>query len=271
MASVRDLMPPPPVPFTGTPWFDLRFTSFDLETTSADPEEARIVSAAVLNIGGRRATESWTWLVDPGVEIPEEATAIHGVSTEHVLEAGELPGDAVPAIVEQLAARSTGAPIVIFNAPYDLTVLDRECRRYGVQPLQDRGDLLVVDPLVVDKHIHRYRPGSRKQGPTCRYYNIIIEAETHDSAYDARLAAFLARRLCREARIVRRDEWEENPLQDEWDRLRCDPRALHDAQIGWYRNQASGLAVHFRKQGDADAADRVRTEWPLAPAGGPPA
>jgi DNA polymerase-3 subunit epsilon len=265
MTSVRDLMPPPPVPFTGIPWFDLRFASFDLETTSADPEDARIVAAAAIEIGGRRATDSRTWLVDPGIEIPADATAVHGITTEHAHELGELPGDAVPAIVDRLAARPEGCPIVVFNAAYDLTVLDRECRRYGVQPLQDRGTLLVVDPLVIDKHIHRYRPGSRKQAPMCAHYNLGLEADAHDADYDARCAAFLARRICRNASVIRRDDHETWPLQAEWDRIRCDPAALHDAQVGWYAFQARGLAAHFRSQGKRDEADRVREDWPIVP------
>jgi DNA polymerase III subunit epsilon len=264
MTSVRDLMPPPPKPFTGTPWFDLRFASFDIETTSPDPEQARIVAAAAIEIGGRRATDSRTWLVDPGIEIPAGATAVHGITTEHARELGELPGDAVPAIVERLAARPDG-PIVIFNSPYDLTVLDRECGRYGVQPLQDRGPLLVVDPLVIDKHIHRYRPGSRKQAPMCAHYRLRLEPNAHDADYDARCAAFLARKICREARVIRRDEWEERPLQAEWDRVRCDPVALHAEQADWYGFQARGLAAHFRQQGKREDADRVTQDWPLVP------
>lgn len=264
-ASIRDLVEPEPQPFTGTPWYERRFVSLDLETTAPDPEDARIVTAAVLEIGGRRPTRSRSWLVDPDVEIPAGAVAVHGITTEQAREAGELAGDAVPAILDELAARPDGCPIVVFNAPYDLTVLDREARRCDVPPLQDRGPLLVIDPLVIDKHLHRYRPGSRKLDAMCQHYKIVLDADGHDADFDARAAAFLARRLCRDARAIRRDEWEERPLQGEWDRIRGDAVALQDAQVGWYGFQARGLAAHFRQQGKRDDADRVREDWPLVP------
>jgi DNA polymerase-3 subunit epsilon len=265
MTSVRDIMPPEPEPFTGTPWFEQRFVSLDLETTHPEPDVARIVTASVLEIGGRRPTVSRSWLVDPDIEIPAGAVAVHGITTEQAREAGELAGDAVPAIIETLAARPGDCPIAVFNSPYDLTVLDREARRCDVTPLQDRGPLLVIDPLVIDKHLHRYRPGSRKLGPMAEWYRVVTGADGHDADYDARLAAFLARRLCRDALVIRRDEWEEQPLQAEWDRIRCDAVALHAAQAGWYGFQARGLAAHFREQGKRDEADRVREDWPLVP------
>jgi DNA polymerase-3 subunit epsilon len=98
------------------------------------------------------------WLVDPGVEIPEGATEVHGITTERVRAEG-LPTDA--AIGEILTALDqalgTSRPLVIFNARYDLTVLDREARRqhYDVEeggPVSSLalGCRRVVDPLVLD-------------------------------------------------------------------------------------------------------------------------
>jgi len=263
-ASIRDLVQPEPQPFTGTPWHRRRFAAFDLETTSADPEEARIVAAAAVEVGGQRPTTSRSWLVDPGVEIPAGATAVHGITSEQVREAGEMPGDVVPRIVDTLAQRPAGAPIVIFNAPYDLTVLDRECRRLGVEPLQNRGELLIIDPLVIDKHLHRYRKGKRQLEPMCKHYRVEFSG-AHDADFDAIAAARLAFRIARNGRAIRRDHWEQNPLQAEWERIRDDARALHTAQIDWYRFQAVGLALHFRKEGKPEDADRVRTDWPLVP------
>ena len=53
------------------------FVGFDLETTSTDPFEARIVTACVAPEKGA----AQRWLVDPGIEIPPGAAAIHGIST----------------------------------------------------------------------------------------------------------------------------------------------------------------------------------------------
>lgn len=268
MRSVRDLVAPeptPPEPFTGTPWWDLPIVGFDLETDSPEPEHARIVSAAVVQVGGGQPRRSRSWLVDPGVEIPAEASAVHGITTEQARAAGELPGDAVPAIVEALAQRPADSALVIFNAPFDLTVVDREARRYGVQPLADRGPLHVVDPLTIDKHLHRYRPGKRQLVPMCDHYRAWLDGDGHDADFDALLACRLAWVIGTKGRVVRRDEWEENPLQAEWLRIRADLPALHAAQVDWYAFQARGLAAHFRQKGKPDDADRVREDWPIIP------
>ena len=46
--------------------------AFDLETTSANPKEARIVTSALVRIDGRDV-QKVEHLADPGIEIPEDA------------------------------------------------------------------------------------------------------------------------------------------------------------------------------------------------------
>ena len=65
-----------------------RMLSFDLETTSANPRTARIVTSALVRIDGSEISASET-LADPGVEIPEEAAAVHGITTEHARAEGQ--------------------------------------------------------------------------------------------------------------------------------------------------------------------------------------
>jgi hypothetical protein len=131
----------------------------DLETTGRDPEEARIVSASLVEVGGGLPLRERAWLVDPGVEIPEGATEVHGITTERVRAEG-LPTDA--AIGEILTALDqalgTSRPLVIFNARYDLTVLDREALDVG-EPF-----VLHIDRADADRH----RAASLRGWPTRR-------------------------------------------------------------------------------------------------------
>ena len=52
--------------------------------------------------GGGRELVSKTWLVDPGVEIPDGATAIHRITTERARRDGRPPVHAVAEIVRAL-------------------------------------------------------------------------------------------------------------------------------------------------------------------------
>ena len=60
-------------------WSDVRFVGFDTETTGRDPLSAEIVMAAV----GEQE-----WLLKPTAPIPQEATEIHGITTETAMARG---------------------------------------------------------------------------------------------------------------------------------------------------------------------------------------
>ena len=265
MTSIRDLMPPPPVPFTGTPWWERRIVGFDLETTHADPEDARIVVAAVVEVGAGQPPTSRSWLVDPGIEISADATAVHGITTEQAREAGYFAGDVLPEILDALAARPEGSALVIFNARYDMTVGDREARRYGLVPLHERGPLHLFDPFIADKHLDKYRPGKRTLSAIAGHYGIRLDEDAHDADYDALLACRLAWKIATAGKVIRRHAHEVNPLQAEWDRIRPDIEALQPAQQQWARFEAASLALHFRRAGNHRRAGEVRQEWPVIP------
>lgn len=232
-------------------WHRGRLAAFDIETTGTDPESDRIVTAAVSLLGGGVPEEHRSWLVDPGVEIPQGATEVHGVSTERARAQGGEPGPAVEEITGLLAEQvRAGVPIVAFNARFDLTILDREARRYGLTPLVERlggpAEILVIDPHIIDKHFDRYRKGKRTLDAVCSNYRVPLEA-AHDANADALAAARLAFRLA--ASIP---ELAAMPL-----------RELHESQVAWAAEQAASLEEYFRSRG---RDERVQRQWPLVAA-----
>lgn len=60
---------------------------FDLETTGTDFTNDRIVEISILKIYPNGNRESKTWLVNPTIPIPKQASDIHGITNERV--AGE--------------------------------------------------------------------------------------------------------------------------------------------------------------------------------------
>jgi DNA polymerase-3 subunit epsilon len=253
-----------------THWTDGRLVAFDLETTSVDPEEARIVQAAVVECGGGKPTFDLSLVVDPGVEVPEAAAAIHGYTTERVRAEGTPAAEAVPALVEVLAAGlGGGAPLVAFNARYDLTVLDREARRHGAAPLQERVELAVVDPFVLDRWLERYRKGSRRLDAQVAHWRASLDG-AHDATADALAAARLAWRIGKAGEVQRRvrdaDEGRERAaLRREWEAVRHDPRKLHAAQARWVEAERPRFAEYLASKGKHEEAARVAAEagWPV--------
>ncbi|MFD6735931.1 exonuclease domain-containing protein, partial [Micromonospora aurantiaca] len=102
---------------------DIRKMGFDTETTGPDPTEARIVTAALVVRGGGRDDTVMSWLINPGVPIPEEAAKIHGVDDAKAAE-GADPKEALDDIAERLVAGLRyGMPVIAFNLSFDWTVL----------------------------------------------------------------------------------------------------------------------------------------------------
>lgn len=247
--------------------------ALDLETTDTDPHRDRIVTAAVVAIvpsapGGRPEVSTRTWLADPGVDIPAEATAIHGVSTEHARREGRPAADVVAEVAGHLERLWTaGTPLCAFNAAFDLTMLDAELRRHHGRGLPLGGP--VVDPLCIDRHLRpvRGRQDRRTLADVCAHYGVRLEG-AHTSDGDAiaaaRLAWVLAKRHPDTVGLL-------------------DPRVLHGRQAGWYREQENAYAARQEwkleqrtaRDGDSEETDRLRDRiariraaaesWPLLP------
>lgn len=68
-----------------TCWYEGPLAAFDTETTGVDVERDRIVSAAlVVQDGPGSRPRATRWLVNPGTSVPEGATAVHGLTDEHL-------------------------------------------------------------------------------------------------------------------------------------------------------------------------------------------
>ncbi|MEU6057947.1 3'-5' exonuclease [Streptomyces sp. NPDC047097] len=230
-----------------TPWHAGRLAGFDLETTGVDVEADRIVTACVVQVGAGQPVQSATWLADPGIDIPEEATAVHGITTERARAEGRPAAEVVAellAVLGQVIAH--GIPIVAMNARYDLTMLDREARRYGLDPLSaGLGGLVVIDPYVIDKAVDTYRRGSRKLTALCEHYGVAMGA-AHTADADA-LAA------CRVA-------WRQATLHPRLADMALPE--LHAVQAGWAAEQAASLQDYLRRK---DPAAVCPPEWPVIP------
>ncbi|MEX3106867.1 3'-5' exonuclease [Streptomyces sp. V2] len=234
-----------------TCWYEGPLAAFDTETTGVDVESDRIVSAALVvqDATGTRPRVN-RWLVNPGVPVPSSATAVHGLTEEHLQRNGRWPAPVMYEIAELLTEQAAvGRPLVVMNAPFDLTLLDRELRRHRASSLDDwlgQSALRVLDPRVLDKHLDRYRKGRRTLTDLCAHYEVTL-AEAHDAAADALAALEVVRAVGR--RFSARLE-------------RLSPGELHTLQTGWHAAQARGLQAWFARSGQEETVD---PSWPLRP------
>lgn len=230
-------------------WHLGRLAGFDTETTGVDVESDRIVTACVVQVGGSQPVQAANWLANPGIDIPEGAAKIHGITTERAVAEGAPAAEVIDQVIAALAqCVSAGQPVVAMNASYDLTILDREARRHGIRPLTDLVQPVVIDPRVLDKQIDRYRRGGRKLTDLCQHYKVALDG-AHTADADAIAACRVAWRIASQHPRIGG-----TALPD-----------LHALQIEWAREQAESLAAYFARSGKQAEADGVRTEWPLIP------
>ena len=64
-----------------------RFAVIDVETTGFSPVADRVVEFACVIVQDRRIEYTWSTLVNPLRPIPRYATAVHGITDEHVANA----------------------------------------------------------------------------------------------------------------------------------------------------------------------------------------
>ncbi len=227
-----------------TSWSMNPRAAFDLETTGKDPRTARIVTASIVVVDETGAVaDMHEWLADPGVEIPEEAAAIHGVSTAHARANGRA-ADVVTAEVSAVLSTlfANNIPVIAFNASYDFTVLANEAKRHSLEQI---AAVPVIDPFICNKHVDKFRKGSRTLVALCEEYGIKLD-DAHTSAADAEATLRLA-----------------DALAAKYSALRKDVQELHQDQVSWAREQAADFQSYLRRAKDPAAI--IEGDWPVLP------
>lgn len=224
------------------PLWAARLAVFDTETTGIDTEHSRIVSAALAILGDSgEVIERYDWMIDPGVEIPDAAVRVHGITTEVARASGIEASVGIQQITDRIAeVFDRGLPLVVYNAPYDLTLLRSEQSRYGIAGGQFSP---VLDPLVIDKQCDRYRKGKRTLVHVAEHYGVEL-GNAHDAGEDAIASGRVMQRIA--AKYI-------TSLPD-------DLEQLHAVQTTWAAAQAENFQQYMRRARDPQFV--ANGEWP---------
>lgn len=243
---------------------EIKFAAFDIESTGPDPKSDRIVTANVTYAdvvdGELKIGSQVNWLLDPGIEISEGASAIHGVTTEKARAEGGDYAQGLRDIISTInASTMEGDVLVAYNAAFDLTMLHHEAKRVFPSEQLVIPYRRVLDPFVIDKSFDKYRKGKRTLTATAAHYGISLE-NAHTADADAEAALKLAWVLLKDPRLANRF-----------------PDGVMKPQEVAYRQQAEGLAEYWRKKASQmqlddpegaaelrERADGIGTEWPVA-------
>ena len=160
----------------------MREIVLDTETTGLDPLRGdRLVEIGCIEIFNRMPTgQSYHVYINPERDMPAEAFAVHGLSTEFLASKPLFTE-----VVDEFLAFIADTPLVIHNASFDISFINAELERIK-RPVIARDRL--VDTLLLARRKH---PGvSNRLDDLCSRYAIDNSRRTkHGALLDAELLA----------------------------------------------------------------------------------
>lgn len=223
----------------------LKLVTLDCETSGVDVNKDRIITFFMRAKKGEEVVYENNWIINPGIEIPDGAAKVHGMSTEWVQENGRTDvNEAISSILFALEGFAKKDYIVCgYNHSFDLKILDSESKRHFMDHLTFPDTARFLDPLVIDRHIDRYRKGSRKLADVAKWYGVEVdESLLHDASGDVELTEQLVPKVLNAA-------W--NKLKTEREGMSPDDFItwLQDKQREWKAEWAEHLTEYFAKAG----------------------
>ena len=160
--------PLPPLPARLA--LDRPLVVFDIEATGLNKRTDRIVAIALVRYEPIGTVEQVSYLLNPGIPIPEEATRIHGISDADVVGAPSFAE-----MAETLAEHFAGADLAGYNVlGFDIQMLMEEFARVN-RPFSLEGR------RVLDAQRIFFRNEPRDLSAALRYYC----GDSHDNSHDA--------------------------------------------------------------------------------------
>ncbi len=165
---------------------DRALVFLDLETTGLDIEKDRIVEIGLVRLETDGTRKQLVERVDPGIDIPDQATKVHGIRTEEVR--GLFGRPKLAKVAPRLLAFMADADLAGFNSMnFDLPLFARECVRHQI-------DFSCADRRQVDAKIifnvketswDRFLMGPRNLTAALRHYCGRELEGAHSAAADA--------------------------------------------------------------------------------------
>ncbi len=162
----------------------MRQIFLDTETTGLSAENGdRIIEVGCVELVARKLTgNNLHFYLNPGRDSHEDALKVHGISNEFLKDKPKFS-----AIAAELLDYLQGAEIIIHNAPFDVSFLNKELELIGREPIS-RCVAKITDSLMMAKEMF---PGKRNSlNALCDRLEVDNSGRTlHGALLDAELLA----------------------------------------------------------------------------------
>ncbi len=193
---------------------DSYILGFDTETTGTSFGRDSIVSACLVLRNprtGYTGDVTQYWEIDPRMPMNPAASRVNGFTSEYLADNGKDQEEAIEQIADIIiAAQLKNIPLLAYNAPFDVAMLNGDLKKIGLADITtlindndtenflsgETRELLVVDPLVIDRAVSKRR-GARKLADTTFYYGVQPHGSFHDAIADTTAAVDLVEPITR--------------------------------------------------------------------------
>ena len=162
----------------------MRQIVLDTETTGLSAENGdRIIEIGCVELLGRKLTgNNKHFYLNPERDSHEDALKVHGISNEFLKDKPKFA-----AVADELLAYLRDAEVIIHNAPFDVSFLNKELELIGMQPIR-HCVAKVTDSLMMAKELF---PGKRNSlDALCDRLEVDNAGRTlHGALLDAELLA----------------------------------------------------------------------------------
>lgn len=203
---------------------------FDIESTGVAARKDRIIELAAIKVMPDGTEISKCWLMNPGVKIPPETTAIHGISDEIVKDCPTFADKA-----DEIFAFFKGCDLSGFNADrFDIPCLEEEFARVGKNFAPSSRKHVDVQRIY-----HRKEP--RDLTAAVRFYLGRDHAGAHGAEADTRATLEVLK-----AQMAKYDDLPQTV--DEMDEYLVPHDPLNADRMGTLRWKDGELTVNFGKK-----------------------
>jgi len=234
----------------------MRQIVLDTETTGLSAENGdRIIEIGCVELVARKLTgNNKHFYLNPERDSHEDALKVHGISNEFLKDKPKFA-----AVADELLDYLQGAELIIHNAPFDMSFLNKELELMGRQPL-NHCVAKVTDSLMMAKELF---PGKRNSlDALCDRLEVDNSGRTlHGALLDAELLADVYINLTRGQNSLMMDVG--GPAQSGDSTPAID---LSGFDLPLLAANEQEVAAHEKLLSDIDKASKGKTVWRVATA-----
>ena len=231
----------------------MRQIVLDTETTGLSAENGdRIIEIGCVELVRRKLTgNNKHFYLNPGRDSHEDALKVHGISNEFLKDKPKFA-----AVVDELLAYLQGTEIIIHNAPFDVSFLNKELELIGRPPIK-QCVAKVTDSLMMAKEMF---PGKRNSlNALCDRLEVDNSGRTlHGALLDAELLADVYINLTRGQNSLMMDVG--SPVQSNEIKVRVDLRTFELPVLIASEQERD---AHEKVLALLDKSSRGKTVWRL--------